>query len=178
MVRRPKEGARTFVPREKCANPKQFGKTEMDLEPTPEVEATDVQFQTALLQHAVVNRVREELLRAGRSLADLTHQSSVQQRPDRLERIFRGETMMTIADLVHWSSEFPRVGQLVADRLGASAAATAPPVEVYVVREPEPEEMAAAFAARQRQALHADREAIANQRLRTAGVVPRSRAGQ
>ena len=78
----------------------------------------------AELQHAIANRVREYLLDENTTLraycernrlaAGLTH--------ERFERILRGETMLTLTDLMFWATEIPDFADFIGTTLSALVA--------------------------------------------------------
>jgi hypothetical protein len=109
-------GGFTFEPRTVVSNPKQFGKSSANLEPSDGISASDPRFGAAQLQHRVANRVREGLLSQGSNLFEFSERSNLSpgMKYDRLVRIQRGETLMQLADLIKWSESFEGVRELLA----------------------------------------------------------------
>ena len=122
MPRPPKPGGAVFVPRSFVANPKKFGRSGTRLAGN-DVIASPHQ-GAAELQHAIANRVREYLLDENTTLraycernrlaAGLTH--------ERFERILRGETMLTLTDLMFWATEIPDFADFIGTTLSALVA--------------------------------------------------------
>jgi len=134
-TREPASEGFTFTPRSLAASPRQFGKTGADLKPIDGVNPEDPKFRAAQLQHRVSNAIREALLDRRLSLQrylDSLARASVAgegQQPeastqadaglgpirppgmsyDRTVRILRGETLMQLADVVHWAAAFTEV---------------------------------------------------------------------
>ncbi|WP_207455461.1 hypothetical protein [Desertivibrio insolitus] len=119
MPTQPLPGGFAFEPRKLVANPLAFGKTSRLLPPSPAVSDPegDPRYAAAMLQHRVVNLVREQLAETGHTLASYI---ALEPEPvrglnySRLVRIQRGETMMQLTDLMHWMATFPAIAPAVA----------------------------------------------------------------
>lgn len=129
MPQKPKPGGSVFEPRSRLSPAESFGKVSIRL---PASGAEDAQFEAAQFQHLIANAVRESVLIRHKSLRGFVHALSGQsatahERPtlsdqptmtyERLSRIQRGETMMTLTDLVLWCKHFDDVAALAAKLL-------------------------------------------------------------
>ncbi len=107
-------GGFVFEPRRVLSTPNLFGKVSVRMEPVAGVSPRRA--HAAQLQHLVSNKVREMLLLRSETLdAHSKGADSEGLSKDRLARIQRGETMMTMTDLLAWCSKFEAVRALVAD---------------------------------------------------------------
>ena len=112
MPRAPKPGGAVFEPRSLADNRKKFGHTSSLLLPhevrTPHEGAAE-------LQHTIANRIREYLLDKNTDLKSFCE--STELAPgltyERFQRINRGETMMTLTDLMFWATAIPRFHEFV-----------------------------------------------------------------
>lgn len=103
-----------YEPRRLVTQPKQFGKTRLDLEPAAGVDPADPRFVAAQLHHHVANAAREAILARGHSLDSYTTKLQAPGMTyDRLVRMQRGETLMQLADLMNWTQHFENVRTLL-----------------------------------------------------------------
>jgi hypothetical protein len=116
MPRPPKPGGAVFMPRSFSPTDHKFGRTSTDLTEGP-VESP--QHVAAELQHSLTNYIREHLLDSHSDLKKFC-----EQRPlptgltyERLQRIGRGETMLTLTDLMFWIDEIPGLTEFLARRI-------------------------------------------------------------
>jgi len=124
MPKKPKPGGSVFEPRSRLSPAGGFGKVSIPLAPVGE---QDAQFDAAQFQHLISNAVRECVLAQHDSLRSFveTLKAEPTMSYERLSRILRGETMMTMTDLLIWCSQFELVAALVArlvatDRVNAA----------------------------------------------------------
>jgi hypothetical protein len=105
MAETPKQGGAIFEPRSLLDNKKKFGRSGSRL--FPEIQSP--QQGAAELQHAITNKVREYLLDEATNLQKFCHDTSlpVGLTYDRFQRMNRGETMMTLTDLMFWATQIP-----------------------------------------------------------------------
>ncbi|WP_148040165.1 hypothetical protein [Cryobacterium tepidiphilum] len=113
MPRPPKPGGAVFVPRSYASNRKKFGNSSTRLG----AEVSSPQQAAAELQHAIANKVREYVLDHH---SDLKAYCDKEHLPaglsyERLQRIMRGETMMTFTDLMYWGRRIPALGSFVGE---------------------------------------------------------------
>lgn len=99
------------MPRSYASNRKKFGNSSSPLA----AEVTSPQQAAAELQHAIANQVREHVLDHH---SDLKAYCDTEKLPEglsyeRMQRIMRGETMMTFTDLMYWASRIPALGPFV-----------------------------------------------------------------
>lgn len=123
MGMREPSGGFKFQPRELVAARTQFGKSSEHATPASNVSATDMRFVSANLQHLVANAVREGLLARDEHLKGYVSRlepSLPGMSYDRLVRILRGETLMQLADLLHWADEFEGVRTVLRRQLNTS----------------------------------------------------------
>ena len=110
MPRSPKPGGAVFVPHSLADNRKKFGKSTSRLITgeiaTPQQEAAEV-------QHAIANRIREYLLDQNTDLLQYCAETPLPRglSYDRFQRILRGETMMTLTDLMFWAGQIPDLAE-------------------------------------------------------------------
>lgn len=106
----PKPGGAVFSPRTFATNTRKFGNSTSRLDNGP---IASPQQAAAELQHALTNRIREFILDSGHSLRSFaeTKDLPVGITYDRMQRISRGETMMTLTDLMFWAQQIPHFGQ-------------------------------------------------------------------
>ncbi|TFD48566.1 hypothetical protein E3T46_15135 [Cryobacterium sp. Hh11] len=118
MPKKPLPGGHVFEPRGRFLVPKSFGK--MGVLGTP-VGSADAQLAAAEFQHLVANAIRECVTRRSGTLRLFLQEAGfpAEMTYDRVSRILRGETMMTITDLLIWSAAFPEVRVLAAELLTA-----------------------------------------------------------
>ncbi|QYF74871.1 hypothetical protein [Cryobacterium sp. PAMC25264] len=117
MPRPPKPGGAVFEPRS-AASHKKFGRSSSRLT-SGAIESP--QQAAAELQHAITNRIREYLLDQD---TDLKAYCEATELPlglnyGRFQRINRGETMMTLTDLMYWVDQIPGLATYIADTMGA-----------------------------------------------------------
>jgi hypothetical protein len=117
MPKKPKPGGSVFEPRAQMASPGSFGKVGIALEPA---DRADAQFDAAQFQHLLANEVRQRVLVKYGTLSAFLASSEMPpiMTYDRVSRILRGESMMTITDLLVWTKLFSEV-QILAERLVA-----------------------------------------------------------
>lgn len=125
MPRLPTPGGAVFSPRTFAANPRKFGNSSARLS---DAEVETPQRAAAELQHAIVNRIRECLLDDNHSLRSLATEDILPRgiSYDRLQRIARGETMLTLTDLMFWAQRYPELAAFIGETI---AALTAPSVD-------------------------------------------------
>lgn len=112
MPRSPKPGGAVFVPHSLAVNKKKFGRT------TSRLNLGDVgspQQEAAELQHALANRIREYLLDENTDLMKFCDRAPLPRglSYDRFQRILRGDTMMTLTDLMFWAGVVPEFANFV-----------------------------------------------------------------
>ena len=106
-----------FVPRTLVAQPKAFGQVLGLLGPAHDVAETGERYRAAMVQHLMAAAVRGELL-ATEGISPSAFAGRFASRgmgADRIRRIFRGETMAQLTDLVFWSTQFPAVGAVLVE---------------------------------------------------------------
>ncbi len=115
MPRAPKPGGAVFEPRSLADNQKKFGHTGSLLLPHEAHEARTPHEGAAELQHAIANRIREYLLDKNTDLKSFCENTKLGPglTYERFQRINRGETMMTLTDLMFWSTVIPRFHEVV-----------------------------------------------------------------
>jgi hypothetical protein len=118
MPKKPKPGGYVFEPRARMQVPKSFGKTGIAC---ASVGESDAQLAAAQFQHLVANAIRECVMRRSGTLRLFLEGAKFPQEMtyDRVSRILRGETMMTVTDLLIWTAAFPEVRVLAAELLAA-----------------------------------------------------------
>lgn|GEM_PF-2366585 len=112
-----------FVPRKMVAQPKAFGTAPGLLEPAHD-GVTVERYRAAMLQHLLVVAVKGELLK-GQGISPATFVARFGGRglgADRVRRIFRGETMAQLTDVMFWITHLPAVTSVVSEYLGALTA--------------------------------------------------------
>lgn len=116
MPKKPKPGGHVFEPRSRMQVPRSFGK--MGTACTA-VGEPDAQLAAAQFQHLIANAIRECVTRQSGTLRLFLAGAEFppEMTYDRVSRILRGETMMTITDLLIWSAAFPEVRALAAELL-------------------------------------------------------------
>lgn len=120
MPRPPKDGGAVFVPRSLADNRKKFGRSSTRLI-AGRLESP--QQQAAELQHAIANRIRDHLLDQNTDLnAFCAEGLPVGLSYDRFQRILRGETMITITDVMFWAGQIPNLAELIATTIRLLAA--------------------------------------------------------
>ncbi|MFJ4254121.1 hypothetical protein [Microbacterium sp. NPDC090003] len=110
-----------FVPRELVKQPKAFGSAPGLLEPVHEVAVTSERYRAAMVQHVMASTVRAELLKS-RGLTPVAFAERIAERglgADRVRRVFRGETMAQLTDLMFWMGHFPAVAEAISEQTGA-----------------------------------------------------------
>jgi hypothetical protein len=105
MPRPPKPGGAVFVPRS-FATRKKFGRSSSRLT-SNSIESP--QQAAAELQHAIANRIREYLLDQDTDLKAHCEDNKLPEGLNygRFQRINRGETMITITDVMYWVGQIP-----------------------------------------------------------------------
>lgn len=104
-----------FVPRELVAQPKAFGLASGLLAPAHEVDPGSERYRAAMVQHLMVVAAREALLKA-HGLSPTAFIAQFDERglgADRVRRIFRGETMAQLTDLMFWAGHFPEIAGVI-----------------------------------------------------------------
>jgi hypothetical protein len=119
MPKKPKPGGYVFEPRARMQVPKSFGKAGS---PFAAVGESDSQLAAAQFQHLVANTIRECVIRKSGTLRSFLEWAEfpAEMTYDRVSRIQRGETMMTLTDLLVWSTAFEEVRVLAAELLVAA----------------------------------------------------------
>lgn len=114
MPRSPKTGGVVFSPRTYAVNPRKFGKSATRLSAEP---LDTPQHAAAELQHAIINRVRECLLDDNHTLRSLAAEDHLPPGVtyDRLQRIARGETMLTLTDVMFWAKRYPQLATYIGE---------------------------------------------------------------
>lgn len=110
-----------FVPRELVLQPKAFGLAPGLLDPVHDVAVTSERYRAAMVQHLMATAVRAALLRS-RGLTPVAFAERFPERglgADRVRRIFRGETMAQLTDLMFWMGHFPDVAETVSEQTAA-----------------------------------------------------------
>ena len=120
MPKKPLPGGHVFEPRARMQVPKSFGKAGT---PFAFVGEEDAQLAAAQFQHLVANTIRECVLRKSGTLRSFLEEAKFpsEMTYDRVSRIQRGETMMTITDLLIWSNAFQEVRVRAAELVAAEA---------------------------------------------------------
>ena len=113
MPRPPKSGGAVFEPRTFAENRRKFGRSGSRLL-SHKIESP--QQGAAELQHAVANRIREYLLDVNTDLKTFCEKAELVSglSYERFQRINRGETMMTLTDLMFWATVIPNFHEFVA----------------------------------------------------------------
>ncbi|MCY7290405.1 MAG: hypothetical protein LH624_19720 [Cryobacterium sp.] len=117
MPRKPQPGGVVFEPRSLADNPKKFGRTSTQLATGP----METPHQAAAeLQHAVANRIREHLLDQNTNIRTFcaTNELPPGLSEDRSQRLLRGETMITITDMLFWARQIPDLAPFIGATLG------------------------------------------------------------
>lgn len=110
-----------FVPRDVVEQPKAFGLAPGLLDPAHDVDVTSERYRAAMVQHVMAAAVRAELLKS-RGITPAAFAGRFLERglgADRVRRIFRGETMAQITDLMFWMGHFPDVAEVVSEQTSA-----------------------------------------------------------
>lgn len=122
MPRQPLDGGAVFVPRSFAESSRAFGSTSSWLTSHP---ISAPQQEAAELQHAITNKMREYLLEQNTDLAKFCRTpdgADDQTLPkglsyDRFQRIMRGETMLTLTDLMYWASTIPQLAEFIGTKI-------------------------------------------------------------
>lgn len=129
---RPIEGKGfAFVPRDVVAQPKAFGLAPGLLDPAEDVDVTSERYRAAMLQHVMASTARAALLKT-KGIAPSVFAERFSERglgADRVRRIFRGETMAQLTDVMFWSAHFPDVARALAEQTDEWFGAAEPPAE-------------------------------------------------
>jgi len=106
MPRPPKPGGPTIEPRSFTDNPKKFGATSSRLAPGPVVSPHQ---GAAEIQHALSNKIREQLLDRGLDLKTFCAETPLPAglTYERFYRISNGTQMMGLTDLAFWATQIP-----------------------------------------------------------------------
>lgn len=105
-----------FVPRTQFAQPKAFGKNLRILAPAAGIDGSSPNYRAAILQHFLSFQIRDAIRATGSTLPQvLERMPGLTGSKERHERIFRGETMMQLADLMLWVHRFPGLRIEIAD---------------------------------------------------------------
>jgi hypothetical protein len=150
-----------FVPRELVAQPKAFGLAAGLLAPAHGVDESGERYRAAMVQHLMAVAVRGELLRS-RGVTPSRYASRFEGRglgEDRVRRIFRGETMAQLTDIVFWTAQFPGVASAIAEYASGWFVERIATDDSLDVQRAAPVTDAAEIKARQIAALHAQAEA-------------------
>ena len=112
MPRPPKPDGAVFEPRAFAENRRKFGRSGSRL---LSHNVGSPQEGAAELQHAVTNRIREHLLDVNTDLKTFCEKAELVRglSYERFQRINRGETMMTLTDLMFWATVIPRFAEFV-----------------------------------------------------------------
>jgi len=113
-----------FEPRSMVFQPKAFGMAPGLLEPAHGVTSTDERYRAAMLQHLMAVAVKGELLKS-EGISPAAFATRFDGRglgADRVRRIFRGETMAQLTDLMFWISQLPAVAVTISWYVDASGA--------------------------------------------------------
>jgi hypothetical protein len=116
--RPPKPGGAVFEPRSLATNRKKFGNSSSRLTST-NVESP--QQAAAEVQHAIANRIREYLLDQNSDLKSYCANATLPTglNYERFQRINRGETMITLTDLMYWAHVIPGLVTFIGDTIEA-----------------------------------------------------------
>lgn len=109
-----------------CAQPKAFGVAAGALEPAHGLDVADERYRAAMLQHVMAVTARGELLKS-QGITPATFVARFGRRglgADRVRRIFRGETMAQLTDVVFWTTHIPAVGLAISEWIGTPAEQT------------------------------------------------------
>ncbi|WP_157749830.1 hypothetical protein [Microbacterium sp. TPU 3598] len=141
-----------FIPRDVVAQPKAFGLAAGLLEPAHDVDSEDERYRAAMLQHLMVVAARGALLKS-QGISPTAFVEQFEGRGlgvDRVRRVFRGETMAQLTDLMFWAHHFPDVADAVSALFAPRSVAPQPtsllsdafpaPEESRVLREPRRED--------------------------------------
>ena len=106
MPRPPKPGGAVFEPRSLATNRKKFGNSSSRL---TSINVESPQQAAAEVQHAIANRIREYLLDQNADLKSYCARATLPAglNYERFQRINRGETMITLTDLMYWANVIP-----------------------------------------------------------------------
>ena len=106
MPAKPKRGGAVIEPRSYTSNPKKFAHTGSRLR---DGSIATPQHGAAELQHLLCNRIREYFLDTDTTLKTFCDTRELPEglSYERLYRISNGTTMMTITDVMFWSSVIP-----------------------------------------------------------------------
>lgn len=150
-----------FVPRALVAQPKAFGLAAGLLAPAHGVDESGERYRAAMVQHLMAVAVRGELLRS-QGVTPSRYASRFEGRglgEDRVRRIFRGETMAQLTDIVFWTAQFPGVASAIGEHVSDWCAKDVSAEETRVVAPAAPVTDAAEIKARRVAALHTQAEA-------------------
>lgn len=145
-----------FVPRDVVAQPKAFGQAPGLLEPAHDVDASSERYRAAMIQHVMAVTARAGVLKT-HGITPPTFAERFADRglgADRVRRIFRGETMAQLTDLMFWMQQVPDVAEAISAQTDAwFGAIEADPEHAAVeaptpAREPTAEETLAALRER------------------------------
>lgn len=116
MPRQPKPGGAVFEPRKFAENRRKFGASSARLTFGP---METPQQGAAELQHALANRIREHLLDENTNLKALSETENLPPglNYDRFQRIARGETMLSLTDLMFWATRILNFGDFVGETI-------------------------------------------------------------
>lgn len=131
-----------FVPREVVAQPKAFGLASGLLEPAHEVDPESERYRAAMVQHLMVVAARDALLKA-HGLSPTAFVERFDERglgADRVRRIFRGESMAQLTDLMFWSGHFPEVAGAISSHISPVIETARPVLGVVDATREEPSE--------------------------------------
>ncbi|PYD00775.1 hypothetical protein B4U78_008595 [Microbacterium esteraromaticum] len=110
-----------FEPRSMVFQPKAFGMAPGLLEPAHGVTPTDERYRAAMLQHLMAVAAKGELLKS-EGISPAAFVARFDGRglgADRVRRIFRGETMAQLTDLMFWITQLPAVAVAISEYIDA-----------------------------------------------------------
>lgn len=123
MPRPPKLGGAVFEPRSLSGSRKKFGRSR-DRLTAGDVESP--QQAAAELQHAIANTIREYMLDQNMDLKTYCDTVDLPRglTYERFQRINRGETMITLTDIMFWAGKIPGLAAFIGHTI---ASITTPP---------------------------------------------------
>lgn len=127
-----------FVPRDVVEQPKAFGQAPGLLEPAHDVDATSERYRAAMVQHVMAATARAGLLKS-RGIAPTIFAERFPDRglgADRVRRIFRGETMAQLTDVMFWMEHVPGVLEAISEQTSAWFGVTSDQRAPAVLAEP------------------------------------------
>jgi hypothetical protein len=118
MPRPPLPGGAVFEPRSFAENRKKFGRTSSRLTAGA---IKSPQHAAAEVQHAIANTIREYLLDENTDLKAYCEKPTLPAglTYERFQRINRGETMITLTDVMYWSDKIPGFATFIGKTMDA-----------------------------------------------------------